>query len=212
MFAVAFALAALVAACDGFTNDTGILDATAAATDTEGSGQPTESPTPPPDPGPTELPPSDAPATTEVATASPATGSAASCSGTPDNRDFFAAVAAAVSWPVYCPVLSDGWFVDGGQYRLAGGAWMEVAYRGPGGARIELREGAICGSGDCGLEGADLGAADFGDRAGTIYDQGGGRYEVVVDPGASPSWVLVAIGLSEADARTIAAGLALVEG
>ena len=117
-----------------------------------------------------------------------------------------------MSWPVYCPVLSDGWFVDGGQYRLAGGAWMEVAYRGPGGARIELREGAICGSGDCGPEGTDLGTADFGDRAGTIYDQGGGRYEVVVDPGASPSWILVVIGLSEADARTIAAGLSLVEG
>lgn len=117
-----------------------------------------------------------------------------------------------MSWPVYCPVLSDGWFVDGGQYGLAGGAWMEVSYRGPGGARIELREGAICGRADCGLDGADLGVADFGDLASTIYDQGGGRYEVVVDPGASPSWTLLATGMSELEARTIARELTLVEG
>ena len=89
---------------------------------------------------------------------------------------------------------------------------MEVSYRGPGGARIELREGAICGRPDCDLGGSDLGAADFGNLAGTIYDQGGGRYEVVVDPGASPSWILLATGLSEVDARAIARELTLVEG
>lgn len=89
---------------------------------------------------------------------------------------------------------------------------MEVSYRGPGGARIELREGAICGRADCDLDGSDLGAADFGDRAGVIYDQGSGRYEVVVDLGASPSWTLLATGLSEVDARAIARELTLVEG
>lgn len=212
MFAVAFVLAALVAACGGTTDGITTPDATTTATEPQTSEAPTASPTPPPDPGPTELPPSEPPLTPEPESASPATGSSATCSGTPENRDFFAAVADAVSWPVYCPVLSDGWFVDSGQYGLAGGAWMEVSYRGPGGARIELREGAICGRADCDLDGADLGAADFGTLAGVIYDQGGGRYEVVVDPGASPSWVLLVTGLSEADARTIAARLTLVEG
>ncbi|MEO6207550.1 MAG: hypothetical protein ABIP77_06315 [Candidatus Limnocylindrales bacterium] len=146
------------------------------------------------------------------ASTSAGTGTAATCSGTPENREFFAAVAAAVSWPVYCPVLSDGWFVDAGQYGLAGGAWMEVSYRGPNGARIEFREGAICGRTDCGLDGADLGAAEFGSLVGTIHDQGGDRYEVVVDPGASPSWILLATGMSELDARAIARELTLVEG
>ncbi len=205
-------LTALVAACGGTANGTGTPDATAAATDSQGPGQPTESPTPPPDPGPTELPPSDAPPTTAPPSATAGAGSAAACSGTPGNRDFFAAVAVAVSWPVYCPVLPDGWFVEAGQYRLAGGASMEVAFRGPGGARIDLREGAFCVSDDCAPEGTDLGAADFGDLAGTFRDLGGGRYAVVVDPGASPSWVLVVTGLSEADARTVAADLTLVEG
>lgn len=89
---------------------------------------------------------------------------------------------------------------------------MEVSYRGPGGARIELREGAICERADCDLDGADLGAADFGTLAGVIYDQGSGRYEVVVDLGASPSWILLGTGISELEARTIARELTLVEG
>ena len=213
--AAAFLLATFVAACgataDGTPTRTDTADASTGATDPSATALPGSTPTDLPDPGPTELPPSEAPIT-EAPSASADAGSAAACSGTPENRDFFAAVADAVSWPVYCPVLPDGWFVDAGQYRLAGGAWVEVGFRGPGGARLDLREGAICTGDDCAPEGTDLGAADFGDLSGTLRDLGGGRYAVVVDPGASPSWSLVATGLSEADARSVAAELALVGG
>lgn len=139
-------------------------------------------------------------------------GSAAVCSGSDANRDFFASMAAAVDWTVYCPVLPDGWFVDDGQYRLAGGGWMEIGYAGPGDARILLREGAFCGDsgGGCAPTGRDAGDAAFGDRTGALLEGGDGAWSVVVARGATPSWLLTISGLDEAAARGIAAALVSV--
>jgi hypothetical protein len=106
---------------------------------------------------------SDDPDATDTPTGTP--GSAAECAGNDENRDFYMAVAGAVDWTVYCPVLGSGWFVESGQYRLAGGGWMEIGYRGPGGARIALREGAPCTAEGCIPTGDDLGTAAFSHRA-----------------------------------------------
>jgi hypothetical protein len=142
----------------------------------------------------------------------PGDGAAAACSGSDENRGFFAAVAGSVDWAVYCPVLPSGWFVASGEYRLAGGGWLEIAFRGPGATRIDLREGAICGGdGDCVPTGTDLGQTAFGGMTGTLLDLGDGRFAVVVGPDGSLAWTLVGSGLAEADVRTIAADLALVE-
>lgn len=175
--------------------------------------------------GPTETataasatePPSEAP-TASVEPSSPQppsssappedSGSAAACSGSDENRDFYASMAAAVDWAVYCPVLSDGWFVDDGQYRLAGGGWMEIGYDGPGDARIMLREGAFCGEGGgCVPSGREVGETAFGDRTGTLVAGDDGSWSVVMGRGATPSWLLVVTGLDEAGARAIAADL-----
>jgi hypothetical protein len=177
---------------------------TAPGTDAPASSEPSAVPSD----APASEAPSDAPASEEpTATPDPA---AAQCTGTDANRDFFASVASAVSWSVYCPVLPAGWFVEGGQYRLAGGGWLEIAYEGPEGESLALRQGAPCETADCVPSGTDLGPADYGDLAGTLLDLGNGRYAVVVDPGANPSWTLVTDGLAEADARQIAADLAAV--
>lgn len=148
------------------------------------------------------------------ATEAPTEGAAAACAGTDENRDFFASVAAAVSWTVYCPVLGDGWFVDAGQYRLAGGGWLEIAYRGPEGARIELREGFTCDGEDCIPAGAVVEDVAFGDMTGTLLALDGGRYAVVVGEGLddAPQWTLTTSGLAGADVRTIAGDLAAVGG
>jgi hypothetical protein len=125
-------------------------------------------------------------------------GPVASCSGTPKNRDFFAAAAAAVDWPVYCAVLPNGWFVDTGSYRLSGGGWLEIAYKGPSGARIELHEGSFCHTADgCVPPGTDAGATPFGDQSGTGVQATDGRFAVVVDRGSSPSWLAIGSGLTE---------------
>lgn len=171
------------------------------------------------DPGPTELPPTEQPtvtptdpAPTDEPSPTAGTGPAAACAGNDENRDFYAAVAESVAWTVFCPVLDGSWFVDSGQYRLAGGGWMEIAYRGPGGARIELREGAACTTEGCVPSGDDAGEHPFGTLTGTLLELGDGEWAVVVDSGASPSWTIVGIGLERSAFEGIAAGLTLVEG
>jgi len=179
----------------------------------------------PPTTEPPATPPTDAPTTTpEPTTPEPAeteppvtpvdgVGSAASCSGSDENRDFFASMAAAVDWTVYCPVLADGWFVDDGRYRLAAGGWLEISYDGPGDTRVILRQGAFCASGDgCVAPGREIGSTAFGDRTGTLVAADDGTWSVVVDRGSNPSWLLVVNGLGETAVRTIAAELHAVPG
>jgi hypothetical protein len=180
-----------------------------------GSASATPVPTGTIDPGPTELPASDEPSVapeTDEPSSTAGSGPAAACAGSDENRDFFASVAAAVTWPVYCPVLPSGWFVAAGQYRLAGGGWIEISYRGPSDAFIALRQGVVCSDDECSPSGDDLGETAYGDLTGTLWDVASDGFEVLVDPDASLSWVLSASGLSEADVRSIAADLVRVGG
>ena len=164
------------------------------------SGAPTEAPGPT-TPGPTATSP-----TPDGSSAS--SGSAAACSGSDENRDFFASMAAAVDWTVYCPVVPDGWFVDDGQYRLASGGWMRISYDGPAEARILLQQGAFCtDSTACVPTGQDVGETAFGDRSGVLVAGDNGSWSIAVDRGAARSWLLTVNGLDEASARTIAADL-----
>ena len=122
-------------------------------------------------------------------------------------------MAAAVDWTVYCPVLGDGWFVDDGRYRLAGGGWLEIGYDGPGDARLILRQGAFCSAGDgCVPAGQEIGTTAFADRTGTFIADDDGTWSVVVDRASNPSWLLVVDGLGQTAARAIAADLRAVPG
>ena len=95
--------------------------------------------------GPTAEP--SAPASADPSASEPGDAGSRTCSGSAENRDFFAAAAQAFTWDVYCAVLPAEWFVDTGSFRLADGGMLVVTYKGPGGARIELREGATCTTG-----------------------------------------------------------------
>ena len=55
--------------------------------------------------------------------------------GTDDTGLFFEDAASVLDWTVDPRFLPSGWFVDFGEYRRAGGGRLEIAYRGPGGAR-----------------------------------------------------------------------------
>lgn len=158
--------------------------------------------------GPTTPEPTETAATSSPAGPSTGTDRAAACSGSDENRDFFASMAAAVNWTVYCPVLPDGWFVQDGHYRLANGGWMEIVYDGPGDAAISLRQGALGDTaGGCFPPGPQLDTAAFGDQTGVLIDVSTGGWAVVVDRGEPICWVIVVAGLDEAGARTIAADL-----
>lgn len=211
------ALLAFVAACGGPSTVSPTPGGTAAVSQDPGGSTPAPSdgsPAASADPAMSEPPASDTPTDppTDAPSPSGGPGTADACTGTPENRDFFAAVADAVAWPVYCPALTGRWFVDSGQYRLAGGGWLEISYRGPDGARITLREGAYCGGDDCLSAGTDLGAADVGDLPGTLLDVGDGGYAVLADPDGPNAWELIASGLPEDAVRSIAADLTLVDG
>jgi hypothetical protein len=159
-------------------------------------------------PVPTATPPDASP--TPSPTGGAASGNA--CTGNDSNRTFFSQVAAAVDWPVYCAVLPARWSVDSGQYRLAGGGWMRIAYTGPGGARLELAEGAFCDDPEgCVPLGPDAGQAAFGDMTGTLIAGDDGRDAVVVDRGAPRSWVATGIGIDTETFKQFAAALLRVE-
>jgi hypothetical protein len=157
---------------------------------------------------------SASPAASESA-ASPSAGAgpAAACSGTDKNREFFQSAAAAVKWTVYCAVLPTGWFVDSGTYRSSGGGWLQIAYKGPGAARLELREGAFCTTPDgCVPAGTDAGSASLGDRSGTLVKLDSGGWAVVVDRGQPISWLAVGTGMDQATFQRLAGALATVGG
>ena len=157
-------------------------------------------------PAPTEVPASVAPSPAGAA------GSVDVCAGNDSNREFFGNIAAAYDWPVYCAVLPSRWVVVAGQYRSAGGGWMEITYRGPGGARFELREGAFCDLPEgCVPDGPDAGPAPFGDLSGTLVTADDGRHAVVVDRGAPRSWLAIGTDLDLETFKGFAADLALVE-
>ncbi len=142
----------------------------------------------------------------------PPTGTAAACSGSAENRDFFAAAGEAFGWEVYCAVLPDGWYVATGSYRLAGGGRLEITYRGPDGGRFGLREGSYCagGASACAPRHEDLGPTAFGDRSGELVTLGqtaSDGFAVYVDPGQTPSWEATGQGLDEAAFRSLVAEL-----
>lgn len=190
---LAVVLTLLVAACGPTGSPTPAPSATAASASPSGepapTGEPTDAPTEQPTDEATEPPteppigePSPGPTDTPAPSGTP--GDVAACSGNDENRDFFADVARAVTWDVYCAVLPAGWFVDAGEFRLAGGGKMEIAYKGPGGRRIEIREGTYCAATDgCIPAGPDAGTASFGGRPARLVDLGGGAWLVVAEGG-----------------------------
>lgn len=177
--------------------------------DTEPPATPAQSelPTQPPDSGapPSAAAPSDSPGTTG--------GSAAACTGTDNNRDFYADAANALSFAVYCPVLPRGWFVDKGEYHLGNGGFLEISYRGPGGATIDLVERGPCQAGDdCMPAGTSEGPVLFGDRPAALVALGDGGWMVVAEAATDGNWWITGNGLDEAALTKIASDLTRVGG
>jgi hypothetical protein len=177
------------------------------ASSEEPTGGPTEQPT-----GEATAAPTDEPSLGPTETPASSAGGAAACSGNDENRAFYAAVAADVAWDVYCAVLPAGWFVDAGSFRLAGGGKLEIAYKGPGGQRIEMREGAFCAGDDtCIPAGPDAGTASFGDRPARLVDAGGGAWLVVAE-GGDVDWEAKGIGMDGPTLAGYTAAFARVDG
>lgn len=211
-------LVALVVAGCGTAIDTASPPPASQSSATPGGSGPTASPgaTASSSGGPTDTA-GTTPAPGDTATAAPdasppgGSTSAADCSGSDQNRSFFADAAAALPWAVYCPVVPDTWFVETGSFRLGDGGTLRIAYKGPDGARLELREGAICPDpSTCQPSGQEMGPTAFGDRQGTLIALEGGGHAVIVDPGAPVSWLAIGANLDEPTFRGLAAAVHLV--
>lgn len=202
-------LALLVAAC----GSTGSPSPTPSA----GSASPGSSSTPGSTGGPTEQPtgeatepPTGSPSGAPTDTPAPSAGAGDACSGNDENRAFYEAVAGDVTWDVYCAVLPAGWFVDAGSFRLAGGGKLEISYKGPGGQRIEMRQGTYCaGVEGCIPTGPDAGPASYGGRPARLVDTGGGTWLVVVE-GGDANWEAKGLGMDGPTLASHSAAFALV--
>ncbi len=162
-----------------------------ASASVEPTNEPTDEPTATPTPEPTE-------STGASPSETVGPGAATECSGSDQNRDFFVDAAAALDWTVYCAKLPSGWFVDSGEYRRAGGGRLEIAYRGPGGARFELHEGAFCAAADgCVPGGIEVGDAQLGDQSGTLIATDDGGWALVVEGDGTISWLAIGSGMNE---------------
>jgi len=140
---------------------------------------------------------------------------ALTCTGSDANRAFFAQAAVAMSWPVYCAVLPDGWYLESGTYRLAAGGQLSVTYRGPGDVHIAMVQGNVCdGVGTdvdvCAPRDAVIGPAAMGDRTGDLGRLANGLV-LDVDRGANPSWRVTGLGVTESDFQAIGAAMLRVD-
>ena len=213
------ALASLIAAACGSSGPTSDATASSVPSAAPSGGEPASA-------GPTDGTSEPTPATsgTPGESGSPAeTGSPAEsgspdastpptaadvCTGDQSIHDFYISVANAVDWPVLCAVLPGGWFVATGSYRLANGGKLVISYKGPGGATFALSEGSFCqDAGGCVPSGTDAGDAALGTMSGTLVALDSGDWAIVVDRGASPSWLLVTHGLDQATTISLAAAL-----
>jgi hypothetical protein len=148
---------------------------------------------------------------TPAPSASAGAGPAGACSGSADNRAFYANLAASVSWDVFCAVLPKGWSVSAGSYRLANGGKLVISYKGPSGASLTLSEGSFCtDASGCVPSGSDTGAAAFGSMTGTLVTTDAGGFAIVASRGQTPSWLMVTGGLDQATTTALGAALALV--
>jgi hypothetical protein len=168
---------------------------------------PTESPSA--EPTPTAEPtPAATPESSPGESLGAGAGSVEGCTGSDDNRSFFRNAAEDLDWPVYCAALPARWFVSKGSYSLAGAGKLEISYKGPNGATLELREGGFCTDGTgCVPEGSDAGEASFGDQAATMVHFEDGRVAAVVGRGDNLSWLAVGGGLTDDAFRSLTSAL-----
>ena len=184
----------------------------------------TPSPTAVPTPAPTAVPvatpievPTDSPSPTESPTATtPVVHAmpASFCTGTANNKAFWAEVAGKVSWDVYCPVFPAGWFVKTGNYETGAGGKVTMTYKGPSGAIVELDEGNFCfGAADiCGPSATTVGPVFLADLPATLVTLRGGGNAIYVAPGTTHAYLLSGTGISQQTLLSFAATLSKVSG
>jgi hypothetical protein len=130
-------------------------------------------------------------------TAAP-TSPGAACAGNDKNKAFFVAAAHDLPFDVYCAVLPSSWWVQGGNYTVPNGGFLQVRYQNSAGAVLVLTEGNTCPSpAPCPEMGLPVGPGSFGGLAGTLYSMSPSDYAVYVGPAGRETDILVGSGVSK---------------
>lgn len=88
---------------------------------------------------------------------------------------------------------------------------IEVLYKGPNGATLQLSQGAVCGDDACPDASPNLGPASFGALDGSLVETEDG-FAVVVDGSAPIYYIATTTGLDEGTTRDVAEALVVVPG
>ena len=221
--ACALLVALLVGAC-GTTAPTSFTGAPPAGPPSGGptAGGPTATPVPSSEPTASSAASGAASseATPESSSASSPGTSAGSagnaCAGSTDNQSWYVTAANGLPFDIYCPVLAATWYVDtaggGGSWRGGTDQWLQISYKGPGGAKFSLQEGAFCTGGLslCSSHDSVIGPASFGDLSGSLDALGptpADGYAVYVEPGSRKGYTITGTGMSQDAFAAIAAGV-----
>jgi hypothetical protein len=136
------------------------------------------------------------------------------CAGSTDNQSWYVTATNGLPFDVYCPVLPATWIVDlgGGEWRGGSDQWLQISYKGPGGAKISIQEGAFCTGGLslCSSHDSVIGPASFGDLPGTLDALGptpADGYAIYIEPGTRKGYTITGTGMSQDAFTAIAAGL-----
>jgi hypothetical protein len=109
--------------------------------------------------------------------------------------------AAHVSFDVYCAVLPNGWYIQGGSYYpRPTGTEIDVVYKGPGGAVLQFMQGANCTTSvaACSVHVAILGTTPFGPLTGELdFASATPDYVIFVNPGTNHGYTMLGTGMTQ---------------
>jgi hypothetical protein len=159
--------------------------------------------------------PTPAPTATPVAVQTPsaAAGDPTTCSSWSVDEAYFTAVAHSLPFGVYCAALPSGWNVSATQWaKPASGGWITISYHNRNKSQsITVGEGNFCKQvadpPNCWNSTADLGAANFGDMAGSLKKMVNGRYGVFVNANTKTGYQIVGKGMTQSAFVAMAAAM-----
>ena len=137
---------------------------------------------------------------------------AALCTGGSGNQPEFVRAANTLTFDVYCGRLGKGWglSISPGMSWAAtkSGGWLKIGYQGPGGATVDVAEGAFCftSPGACSPNTGNLGTGMFAGLSGDLDSTVDG-FAIYVNPGTKSAYQITCKGLSQATFQSIAASL-----
>jgi hypothetical protein len=140
------------------------------------------------------------------------------CAGVGQDVDlggFWKAASMDVTFDVYCPVLPAGWsLASDNEDQLSGvssAGVVTIAYNGPNGATLSLREGHFCEPGglSCGQSEPAIAQGYFGDHPATLGGSGH-SWSLYTAPSSDATWEADGDGLSKDQFLALTAALILV--